>query len=205
MIKYIIWDWNGTLLDDVQLNLKVLNCLREQEGLAPLTKDAYRSAFGFPIRDFYARIGFDFQKTSYETLADRYWVMYEQGVKTCPLTDGAVETLAALPTSHIILSASPLSALRAQVAQYPDLSAHVSRILGTDNVLGASKTALARSLREEGLCAPDEMLVVGDTDHDAATAAVLGCRFIPYAGGHQHNGGISHLSELLHKIKEIER
>ena len=197
MIKYIIWDWNGTLLNDVSLNLEVLNCLREQEGLAPLTKDEYRSAFGFPIRDFYARIGFDFQKTSYETLADRYWVMYEQGVKTCPLTDGVVQTLAALPASHIILSASPLSALRAQVAQYPDLAAHVSRILGTDNVLGASKTALARSLREEGLCPPDEMLVVGDTDHDAATAAVLGCRFIPYAGGHQHNNGIQNLSQLL--------
>ena len=205
MIKYIIWDWNGTLLDDVHLNLDVLNRLRAQEELPPLSLDAYRSAFGFPIRDFYARIGFDFQKTSYETLADRYWVMYNQGVKTCPLANDAAKTLAALPCRHIILSASPLDALRAQVAQYPDLAAHVCRILGTDNLLGASKTALAQALREENLCAPEEMLVVGDTDHDAATAAVLGCRFVPYAGGHQHNGGIQNLSELLHKIKEIER
>lgn len=205
MIKYIIWDWNGTLLDDVALNLDILNRLRHEEGLEPLTLDQYRAAFGFPIRDFYARIGFDFAKTSYEELADRYWVLYEQAVKTCPLADGAVETLAALPCKHILLSASPLAALRTQVAQFPALAAHIERILGTDNLLGASKTALAQALRDEGLCAPEEMLVVGDTDHDAATAAALGCRFVPYAGGHQLGDGISHLSELIHKFKEIER
>ncbi len=200
MIKYIIWDWNGTLLDDVSLNLTILNQLRREEGLSPLSLSQYRAAFGFPIRDFYARIGFDFAKTPYEDLADRYWVLYEQGVKTCPLAADAAETLAALPCRHIILSASPLPALRAQVAQYPALAAHIDRILGTDNVLGASKTALAQALRDEGLCAPDEMLLVGDTDHDAVTAATLGCRFVAYANGHQHNDGIQSLSEVIHEI-----
>ncbi len=200
MIKYIIWDWNGTLLDDVALNLRILNQLRREEGLLPLTLPEYRAAFGFPIRDFYARIGFDFEKTPYEVLADRYWLLYEQGVKACPLAADAVHALSALPCKHIILSASPLDALRAQVAQYPALAAHVDRILGTDNVLGASKTALAQALRDEGLCPPEEMLLVGDTDHDAATAAVLGCRFVAYAGGHQDLRGISHLSELFNLI-----
>ncbi len=196
MIKYIIWDWNGTLLDDVSLNLRILNQLRREEGLLPLTLPQYRAAFGFPIRDFYARIGFDFNKTSYEVLADRYWVLYEQGVKACPLAADAVQTLASLPCKHIILSASPLDALRAQVAQYPALAAHIDRILGTDNVLGASKTALAQALRDEGLCPPEEMLLVGDTDHDAATAAVLGCRFVAYANGHQDLRGISSIKEI---------
>ena len=197
MIKYIIWDWNGTLLDDVALNLSILNRLRRQEGLAPLTLAQYRAAFGFPIRDFYERIGFDFAKTAYEELAARYWRLYEQGVKSCRLAKGAVETLRALPCRHIILSASPAPALQAQVAQFPELSSLIERILGTDNTLGASKTAQALALRDEGLCAPEEMRMVGDTDHDAATAAILGCPFLPYAGGHQHNDGISHLSELL--------
>lgn len=201
MIKYLIWDWNGTLLDDVSLNLNILNQLRREEGLRPLALDEYRTAFGFPIRDFYARIGFDFTKTAYKTLADRYWVLYEQGVKTCPLSDGAVETLAALPVRHIILSASPLPALRAQVAQFPALASHIDRILGLDDTLGASKTALAQALRDEGLCAPEEMLVIGDTDHDAATAAILGCRFIAYAGGHQHLTGLQHLSEITNYLQ----
>ncbi len=200
MITYMIWDWNGTLLDDVSLNLTILNQLRREEGLPPLSLAQYRAAFGFPIRDFYERIGFDFAKTPYEVLADRYWALYEQGVKTCPLAADAVQTLAALPCNHIILSASPLDALRAQVAQYSDLAAHIDRILGTDNVLGASKTALAQALRDEGLCRPEEMLLVGDTDHDAATAATLGCRFVAYSGGHQTNNGIRSLSEVIHEI-----
>ena len=204
MLKYLIWDWNGTLLDDVHLNLRILNQLRQQEGLPALSLDEYRSAFGFPIRDFYARIGFDFAKTAYETLAERYWALYEQGVKTCRLANGALETLAALPCKHIILSASPLPALRAQTAQFPELEPYITRILGTDNTLGASKTALAEGLRAEHLCDPSEMLVVGDTDHDSATAAVLGCPFMAYAGGHQHNNGITKLTDLLPKFKETE-
>mgnify|MGYP003290292753 CR=1 FL=1 len=200
MITHIIWDWNGTLLDDVSLNLDILNRLRQQEGLAPLSLAQYRAAFGFPIRDFYERIGFDFDKTPYEVLADRYWALYEQGVKTCPLALDALRTLAALPCTHILLSASPLAALQAQVAQFPGLVGRFARVLGTDNRLGASKTALAQGLRAEGLCPPEEMLVVGDTDHDAATAAVLGCRFVPYAGGHQANNGMSSLWEVTHVI-----
>ncbi len=201
MLKYLIWDWNGTLLDDVHLNLRILNRLRDEEGLPALSLDAYRAAFGFPIRDFYARIGFDFNKTSYETLAERYWALYEQGVKSCGLADGALEALSQLPCKHIILSASPLPALQAQVAQFPELMKHITRILGTDNTLGASKTALAEALRDEPLCAPDEMAVIGDTDHDATTAAVLGCPFIPYAGGHQHNQGITKLTDLIDTFK----
>jgi len=203
MLKYLIWDWNGTLLDDVHLNVYVINQLRRQEGLPALSLTRYRHAFGFPIRDFYERIGFDFTKTSYETLAERYWALYEEMFPLCPLNEGAVETVSALGCKHIILSASPRSALQAQVAQFPDLIKHIDRIMGTDNTLGTSKTALAERLRDEHLCAPDEMAVVGDTDHDAATAAVLGCPFIPFAGGHQHNHGITDLTDLLYKFKDI--
>lgn len=205
MIKYIIWDWNGTLLDDVSLNLDILNRLLGQEGLPSLSPAQYRAAFGFPIRDFYRRVGFDFTKTSYETLAARYWALYDAGVSACALADGALDTLAALPCKHMILSASPLPRLRAQVAQFPALAPHIDRVLGLDDTLGTSKTVLAQALRDEGLCAPEEMLVVGDTDHDAATAAVLSCRFVAYAGGHQHNDGIPHLSRLIPICKEISR
>lgn len=203
MLKYLIWDWNGTLLDDVHLNVYVLNQLRRQEGLPALSVTRYRHAFGFPIRDFYERIGFDFNKTPYETLAERYWALYHEMFHLCPLNKGAVETVAALNCKHIILSASPQSALQAQVARFPELFKHINRILGTDNTLGASKTALAERLRDEHLCEPHEMAVVGDTDHDAATAAILGCPFIPFAGGHQHNHGITELDDLLYKFKDI--
>jgi phosphoglycolate phosphatase-like HAD superfamily hydrolase len=133
-------------------------------------------------------------------LAQQYWTLYEDMVKQCPLNAGAIETPAALPCKHIILSASPQPALEAQVAQFPELARYIHRIMGTDNTLGASKTELAQQLRDEQLCRPDEMAVVGDTDHDAATAAVLGCPFIAYAGGHQHNHGMTELSDLLYKF-----
>ena len=31
--KYIIWDWNGTLLDDLQINFEIENTLLRNRGL----------------------------------------------------------------------------------------------------------------------------------------------------------------------------
>ncbi len=191
----VIWDWNGTLLDDVSLNISILNRLLALQSLPPLTKDAYRRAFGFPIRDFYTRVGFDFEKNSYEQLAEKYWEYYHAGFPTCSLSKGAVETLKALPCRHIILSASPQSVLEEQVAHFSELTPYISRVLGCGDGFGKSKLDLARAIVGQ-----DEYIVVGDTDHDEAVAKVLGCRFIGYTGGHQMMKGIASLEELKNEI-----
>ena len=41
-MKYIIWDWNGTLLDDVALCIDVMNGMLRRRGLSPLTPGRYR-------------------------------------------------------------------------------------------------------------------------------------------------------------------
>lgn len=82
MQKYthIIWDWNGTLLDDVARCMAVINAMLEKRGLPALASvDAYRSVFGFPVRDYYRRVGFDFGKEAFETLAAEYIELYYGG------------------------------------------------------------------------------------------------------------------------------
>ena len=57
--KIVFWDWNGTLLDDVEFTRGCLNWLLEQHGY-PQRYDlaAYREVFGFPIEAYYQRAGF---------------------------------------------------------------------------------------------------------------------------------------------------
>lgn len=65
-IKQLIWDWNGTLLDDVRMCVKVMNILLDKYSLPSLSYEKYREVFNFPVKDYYARLGFDFEIHPFE-------------------------------------------------------------------------------------------------------------------------------------------
>ena len=63
--KHIIWDWNGTLLNDLWLCLESVNAALARRGLAPLSEKRYQEEFDFPVIDFYRKIGFKFDDASF--------------------------------------------------------------------------------------------------------------------------------------------
>ena len=63
--KHIIWDWNGTLLNDLTLCVDLLNVSLEKRKLPEMTEEKYRKKFLFPIKTFYESIGFDFSKEDF--------------------------------------------------------------------------------------------------------------------------------------------
>ena len=73
---HLIWDFNGTLLNDVDACIQSANRLLENHGLPKLSSAEHdRATFGFPIIDYYRRLGFDFEKLAYPDLAVE-WVAY---------------------------------------------------------------------------------------------------------------------------------
>ena len=84
--ELILWDWNGTLLDDVELCVDALNRLLVSFGYPQQYSLAeYREIFGFPIEDYYVRAGFDFSKDSFADLAKRYMEDYNPRSAACSL------------------------------------------------------------------------------------------------------------------------
>ena len=83
----IFWDWNGTLMDDVDFTHECLNWMLETHGY-PQRYDlaAYRELFGFPIEDYYRCAGFDFARHPYPELAARFMEHYNAGVPGCAVT-----------------------------------------------------------------------------------------------------------------------
>ena len=83
----IFWDWNGTLMDDVDFTHSCLNWMLETHGY-PQRYDlaAYRELFGFPIEDYYRCAGFDFARHPYPELAARFMEHYNAGVPGCAVT-----------------------------------------------------------------------------------------------------------------------
>ena len=54
--ELILWDWNGTLLDDVDLCVDALNRLLAGFGYPQrYDHERYRAIFGFPIEEYYVR------------------------------------------------------------------------------------------------------------------------------------------------------
>ncbi len=182
----MIWDFNGTVLDDVDIGIESANALLLRCGLAAFeSKEAYRSIFGFPIRDYYARMGIDFAKTPFEELAPIWVEEYLSRADRAELSVGVRETITrvkALGVSQILLSATESDMLRKQLASL-GMEDCFDEILGLDNIHAASKERLAQSwCAEHPLAKP---LFFGDTDHDFAVAAATGSDCVLFSGGHQ--------------------
>ncbi len=84
----IVWDWNGTLLNDVDLCFSCINRLLVSHDLKPLdTLSQYREVFTFPIEDYYKRVGFDFDKIPFSIKKS---VMSSRPTRPLPSRNGCV-------------------------------------------------------------------------------------------------------------------
>lgn len=185
-MKYdtVLWDFNGTLLDDVEICVDCLNTLLNNHGMKSKTESEYKKIFTFPIKEYYRRAGFDFEKVDYDTLA-REWTDYYKTRKDLVLFDGAKKTLEALAEhglSQNIISASEKSALFEQT-HFLGIDGFFAEMLGLDNIHARSKEALAKSWREKNPNA--KAVFIGDTTHDCEVAKAIGADCLLIPNGHQ--------------------
>ncbi len=187
-MKYsrILWDWNGTLLNDAWLSVEVLCDMLGGRGLPKIDVDTYRASFGFPIIKFYEDLGFDFAQESFEKVGTEFIEKYNAKRGLCSLNDGAGALVFALEKAGVkqsILSAYEINYLRQIVGTFP-ISKCFEHIVGLDDIYAATKVKLGQnyfnSLNEN----PKNALFVGDTEHDAQTAKAIGCDCVLVARGH---------------------
>ena len=91
--KHIIWDWNGTILDDAWLCVKTLNEILSRRNMQTITLQEYQKSFGFPVIDYYRKVGFNFETESFDIIAAEYISAYESQLSKCNIQKGAVETM----------------------------------------------------------------------------------------------------------------
>lgn len=185
--KCVIWDWNGTLLDDVGLNIEIINTLLSERGLETVESlDYYKSEFSFPIIDFYRKLGFNFEKEDFSLVARRYAQLFNEGYPRTEIYSDAEGLLGLIKHSgreQLIISASEQGYLLKQV-EYFELSHYFTAILGVSDVLGSSKIERAKKWMSEMDMDPKQVLFIGDTVHDFETAKAIGCDCVLVSRGH---------------------
>jgi len=184
---HIVWDWNGTLLDDVWLGVEIINQLLQERGKAPISRERYRAIFDFPVREYYRRAGFDFANETFENVGSRFIERYNRRVSDCHLQAGATGILRKNHRSGIrqtILSARESEGLRRDVQAF-GIAEYIDEMIGLDHHYAHGKEDLAAGwLRTRGL-SPSGMLLIGDTVHDFQVARQLGMDCILVSHGHQ--------------------
>ena len=182
----ILWDWNGTLVADVPHVVKMNNLTLEQFGYRHTSEAEYRAKFRHPVHEYYYDLGVtaeDFPK-----IAKVWNKAYVDGFDCVPLAPGAAEAVRrfrAAGHKQVIISASQVDQLRAQVAHFAEFDGIFDEVLGLSNQLAVSKVHLAVDYLARTGEKAEECVFLGDTTHDAETAAAIGCRCFLIEGGHQ--------------------
>lgn len=185
-MKHIIWDFNGTLLNDTQLSLDVDNNVFEKLGIPAITLDDYKNNMTMPVRDFYSAVGVDYSVHSYETIARLWLDEFNQKAVGVGLVSGALDAIRFFHSqgrSQSVLSASYEPSLRKQ-CEALGLTPYMTDISGLEDESASKKTEIGRrQLRELGLEGRDVVLI-GDMLTDAHLAEDLGADCILVSWGH---------------------
>ncbi|WBB79049.1 HAD hydrolase-like protein [Micromonospora sp. WMMD882] len=182
--RHLVWDWNGTLLDDLSLVVACTNAAFASVGGRSVTVDEHRVGFRRPVADYYAEVlGAAVDEEAYGRLDRIFHEAYQVGLTTCELAADARAAITAWPGSQSLLSMWFHDHLVPVVRTY-GLTGHFTRVDGLRADVGGRRKAesLRQHLAELGVDGSDVVLI-GDSLDDADAAGSVGARAVLYTGG----------------------
>jgi len=184
-MKTVIWDWNGTLLDDVDVCVAAINRLLDRRGLPRMHRQRYRSVFTFPVQIYYEEMGFDFGSEDFAEVAVEYHESYEAVVREAELHRDAVDALERMQAAGVrqaVLSALEEGRLVREL-RLRGIDGYFENIFGLSDLQAVGKVERGLELLT-ALGHPRPCWIVGDTDHDNDVARELGILPILVECGH---------------------
>lgn len=186
--KHIIWDWNGTLLNDLDMAIESMNTILDQHGIQKLDQQRYLQEFGFPVHDYYDRIGLNKEKTPFEEISKVFIKNYDSRLHGTTLhlhVEEVLKELKSIGMTQSILSASQEQDLHKIVKDF-GIADYFTSMVGLDNHHARSKVERGLEWMKDCGIKSEETIMIGDTLHDLEVAKSLGCDCILVSHGHQH-------------------
>ena len=174
----VIWDWNGTLLDDAHLCVEIVNGILHRYNLPSLSLTEYRRKFDFPVRKYYDSIGLTEDRVAFDVVSEEFVSTYRTRFPEVELHRGTVQLLQDLQAAEVsqaVLSASHKTELAIQIASH-GLESYFGWVQGLDDILAAGKVEAGRTLLKKSGVDPGKAVLVGDTLHDLEVGRALGLK-----------------------------
>ena len=178
----ILWDWNGTLLDDTAACIGALNAMLVRRNLKPVTMEYYRREFSFPVKYFYEKLGVRLEDEDWDALAQEYHDVYHSlRYALNPEAIPALELAKSAGARQAVISAMKQDVLDRDTEPF-GVRRYMDYVYGTTNLYGGTKTDRARELMAM-LGDDDGYVLIGDSLHDWEVARDIGARAVLFSGG----------------------
>lgn len=208
---HVLWDWNGTLLNDVDFCVQTIDLMLAKRGLPVLgSLAAYHAVFRFPVIDYYREAGFDLEREPFEELAVEYMALYHhpEAVARYALHSDATTVLHDLSVrglTQVVLSASERTNLLLQMSPF-HITDCFDEILGISDIYARGKTEIGQAYMARNDVG--RAVLIGDTTHDYEVARALGADCLLVARGHQSREtlqgcGVPVLESLLEAAERV--
>lgn len=184
--KHIIWDWNGTLLDDRSITVESMNKVLAKRNMTLLTENHYLEVFTFPVVEYYRRLGFDFDREPFAVSGTEFIQEYTLHMKKATLHDGAQAFMKHVEIKGLtqsILSAASQTMLET-IIDFHGLRTFFLKLVGQDNHYAHGKEEAGKVWMETLDFGPHEVLLIGDTIHDLEVAEAIGADYVLLSHGH---------------------
>lgn len=215
-VTHVVWDWNGTLLDDFEVMVEATSASCRDLVDRPIAADEYRTHFARPVQLLYEGIlGRPLAPQEWQMINSRFHASYRELVSAAVLArdakvalamvsdagctqsllsmwlhDELVTMLEALGVGSEFVRVEGLSAISEGGSKHQHLVAHLEKV----------SADLGRHVD------PASVLVVGDSLDDAAAAAQTGTRCVLVEGGSHHpadlaTAGVSVVGSLVEALE----
>ena len=203
-IKTIIWDWNGTLLNDATFCVICMNKVLSKRNMPQININEYRRFFTFPVKKYYEAIGFNFQKENFEVPAMEFINQYYSHLDEADLHACATDVLEFFKksgTKQLVLSAMEHENLIVSLNDKGIIN-FFDDISGINDHYAHSKLEMGIDLIEKSGINVNTTLMIGDTIHDLEVASGLGIDCILVSNGHQSQERL--LKETPNVVSKLE-
>ncbi len=204
--KHILWDWNGTLLNDMWLCVESLNRILKKRERPQLDEKTYKETFSFPVKKYYETLGFDFKKESFRDLSSEFIKHYRDNFYKLKLHANAECILKKINNNKIqqsILSASKQDILEENI-KFFNLEKYFNNIVGVKNHYANGKVDVAFQLVEAIKTKSSDILLIGDTVHDSEVAKEIESDCILIDHGYVDRGKLEHTKrKVFSNIMEV--
>ena len=184
--KHVIWDWNGTIVDDSNLCVEIVNEILKNYNLKIVSHDFYLKNFNFPVKNYYKLLGLPVDDSNYKVISEYFIKQYRSRFHNCKLQNGIQKILHVFKASGIsqsVLSASSQEDLSNYIDFY-NLRDYFSFITGVKDTQANGKQKIAISHLKNINFNINEVILIGDTVHDKYVADIMGIPCLLINFGH---------------------
>jgi len=198
-IRLVIWDWNGTLVDDARASFESVNDMLIRRSLPLITFEQYSSYIETPIIGFYRHIFDDLDSMDFGQISREFHEGSALHMRTRGLMPGAREVLEQLRgagVKQVIVSSCEKEMLARQASGY-GVAEYFDAILGADDFHAGSKIDRAKAYMAQCGIPPAQTVSIGDILHDTELSQAIGAKCILIAKGHQTRADLEPSGELI--------